>query len=139
MMKIFTDNILSDTCSTVVVAALPFITLGLMGNKPVLYVSISLGTLAMIGLIGSIVFKKLFLNERLLKAVRILNGDYLLPYVIALSAMILQCNGVDAVFGLWIALGMFILMVSGTVFVNVAQKKKMNQSRGDDSLSQEFH
>jgi hypothetical protein len=53
--------------------------------------------------------------------------------------MILQCNGVDAVFGLWIALGLFILMVSGTVFVNVAQKKKMNQSRGDDSLSQEFH
>ncbi len=52
---------------------------------------------------------------------------------------ILQCNGVDAVFGLWIALGLFILMVSGTVFVNVAQKKKMNQSRGDDSLSQEFH
>ena len=56
-----------------------------------------------IRLYPGIVFKKRFLNERLLKAVRILKGDYLLPYVISLSAMILQCNGVDAVFGLrWV-------------------------------------
>lgn len=104
IIHIFEDSIAEGTAK-LMAASMPFITIGLLGNPTVTYISVATGLVAMIALIIRV--SLLMANKRGITRDNIFNniiGDLLsFPYAIALSSAILMTNGIDATSGLWFA------------------------------------
>ncbi len=108
----FRKGMLQETCSDILAASLPFITLGLLGDKLVLYVSVSIGVMALVTLIACLLLKnRKFTNTPL--AFR--PHDFALSYAFALSAAILDSKGIDASLVYWTALILAILAIGNTL------------------------
>lgn len=97
----------------ILVATLPFVTLGMLGNDIVLYVSLAVGMLAL----AALVVRAISLSG---KRHEIVDGDSFgecvddllsFPYAITLSSTILALNGVDASPGFWLSAGLVPLTV----------------------------
>lgn len=112
----FNNNSLGDLCSAITAATLPFITLGFLGDNVVLYISISIGILSLIGLVLSMLCKN---NKRAYCLLKPLFKDFSLPYALTLSSLILKNNGIDATIGLWISAILCILTVlTNLIYIN---------------------
>lgn len=116
---IFRRNTPTAICSDILSATLPFITIGLMNDKPVLYISVIVGSMALIGLILCVLFKSHIPSD---KPVPVLPQDFSLPYAIALSTTILKHNDIDFPLGFWVSLFLSILVISN-IFTTRVRKK----------------
>lgn len=98
--------------SNVIGATLPFITLGLLGNRIVLYISVSIGCLALVMLVSALLLKS---RSDFGKSLISLFQGLFLPYAIALSALILYDKGYDVSVVLWISLLLAILIIGSNI------------------------
>lgn len=116
----FERNSLSEICSEILAATLPFITVGFLGNSLILYISLTIGIIALLGLGICIILKNKLSAYRLEK---IQPQDFSLPYAIALSSAILSNHGIDANIGYWVALGLCVLTIGSLLTDNKDSKK----------------
>lgn len=120
------NNIFSEICSKITAGVLPFIALGFIGDTLILYISLSIGTAAVIGLISSIVLRKKLRKHQSSKLIRVFDQDLSFPYAMALSSTILICNGIDAGIGLWFSLALFVLIFLSCLLPDRTCRKDMH-------------
>ena len=111
--EIFKDS-LADGAAKVLTATLPFITLGMLGNEWMAYISCAIGIIAMVVL--AVRFFTLLKDRTKVRKVELLDkavGDPF-PYSMTLCAAILMQAGIDAVYGLWFG-GLLAVGVLGSV------------------------
>lgn len=102
---IFFKDAAVDSAAKVLFAMLPLITIGMMGMRLLLWLSVAVGVLSCLVMIIRIVlilkkkqsFQK---NSTFAKVIGNLLG---LPYALVLSSLILILNGIESSLGLWIA------------------------------------
>lgn len=117
----FARNSLPTICSEILAATLPFVTIGLLGDRITLYISLSIGVLSLLFLGLSILFKSKIPIYRFNK---IQPQDFSLPYAIALSATILRNNGINASIGFWFSIGLsFLIIISNVIIVQKDSKR----------------
>ena len=117
----FKKNSISDLSSIILGAVLPFLTIGMLGNKIILYISAAVGILALTLFVYGFFRKYQLQVENILhKVIEILG----LPYGIALSAAILDQNGIDASIGYWFSLLVIILAISSVANTIFDRSKK---------------
>lgn len=109
MIKLFHANQFADTCSNIMVATLPFITVGMLGNPVVLYISTAVGGIFLIGFLYSLISRKCISATLSDKMAQIIRDLLSLPYAFALSSVILMSRGINADEGLWFALFLAIV------------------------------
>ena len=115
----FGRNTFSSICSEILAATIPFITIGLLGDKLVLYISLTVGSIALLGLVLCILLRNKMLSYKAI----ILPQDFSYPYVIALSATILKQNGIDASLEFWFSLFLTIAIIITNLFISKYSKK----------------
>lgn len=101
---IFKDRVV-DSASKLLSAMLPVITIGMLGMRGLLWISVTIGVFSLGVMITRSVLilkKKTAVSDSsaFAKVVWNLLG---LPYALALSSLILMVNGMDASMGLWLA------------------------------------
>lgn len=116
----FARNSLPTICSEILAATLPFITIGLLGDRIILFISLNIGVISLLLLGLSILFKSKIPFYRFDK---IQPQDFSLPYAIALSAAILKNNGINASIGFWCSLGLSIIIISNIFIVQKDSKR----------------
>ncbi len=113
--EIFKDS-LADGAAKVLAATLPFITLGMLGNEWMSYVSCAIGIIAAVVVV--VRFLSLLKDTTKVRKVELLDkavSDILsFPYAMALCSAILMQAGIDASYGLWFG-GLLALGVIGSV------------------------
>lgn len=117
--KIFGRNTSAAVCSEILAATLPFITIGLLGDKLILYISLTVGSIALLGLILCVLLKNRMPSYKAI----ILPQDFSYPYAIALSAIILKQHNIDASFELWLSLFLTIAVIITNIFIKPRTKK----------------
>ena len=117
----FERNSLPATCSEILAAALPFITIGLLGDRLILYISLTVGIIALLGL-GLCILLKNKMPFR--NSVKINLQDFSLPYAIALSSAIVRSNGIDASIGFWFSLGLTVIIIIGVLIPKKGSDKQ---------------
>lgn len=104
----FNRQSLGAVCANILAATLPFITLGLLGESLVLYISIFIGVVSLTGLLICTVLKR---THKVPYVITSIIDDLSLPYAITLSSLILKNKGIDFVIGLWVALILCVLIL----------------------------
>jgi len=104
LLSLFKDVVV-DSASKLLSAMLPLITIGMLGMRGVLWISVTIGVFSLAVMITRSVLilkKKTAVSDSsaFAKVVWNLLG---LPYALALSSLILMVNGMDASIGLWLA------------------------------------
>lgn len=115
----FGDDVLSEFWTTVIGATLPLLTLGLLGDRCLLYVSATVGGIALVMLVAGWVFG---VGSEVGSVVMTLSKGLSLPYVIALCSWIMEGRGLNALAGLWISLALAVLMLVGNVITLTRRK-----------------
>lgn len=122
--EIFKDS-LADEAAKVLTATLPFITLGMLGNEWMAYISCAIGIIAMVVL--AVRFFTLLKDRTKVRKVELLDkavGDLLsFPYSMTLCAAILMQAGIDAVYGLWFD-GLLAVGVLGSVLSDKTARER---------------
>ncbi|MDE5814163.1 MAG: hypothetical protein K2H72_07755 [Muribaculaceae bacterium] len=110
-MKIISnDDAYADALSTAAFATIPFIIFGVIGHPVVLYVSSALGILLFCGfLIRFAVNQHNHSTIRTSKWIADFMSLLQLPYVFAVSALILIADGIDATIIMWFCLAVAVL------------------------------
>ncbi len=83
-------------------------------NQVVLYVSVIVGVVALLGMVWGLVFKDKCATW--MQCCRIELRDLMFPYAFALSALILEQNGIDATLGLWFAIALAAVVIIASLF-----------------------
>ena len=104
----FSRNSLSNICAEIIGATIPFMTIGFLGDRIVLYISLTVGIVALLCLVLSILLQY---KIPICRFTKVQPQDFSYPYVIALSTAILKSHGIDASFGYWFALGLCVLII----------------------------
>lgn len=94
-----------DSAAKLLSAMLPLITIGMLGMRELLWISVTIGVLSvavMITRIALILKKKIAVSDSSVFA-RIVWNLLGLPYALVLSSLILMIKGMDVSIGLWIA------------------------------------
>lgn len=107
-------NPFTDACASIAAAVFPFVTLGFLGNRVVLYVSLFVGVVALCGLVCGLLFKDKCASW--MQHCNMTLRDLMFPYAFALSALILEQNGIDATLGLWFALALAATVIIVSLF-----------------------
>lgn len=94
-------------CLQIMIAPLPFMAIGMLGENAIIYPASAVG---IIGLIGAIVGMATKPNPLFAKIGSIRLGDYFFPYVIALSTAIYESHGAHVTFGYWFSLALVLLV-----------------------------
>lgn len=110
-MKLFKDDSYTSMFFKIMTASLPFITIGMLGNRLVMYISCAVGGLALIGGIARLCSKSECSYRTELS--RDVDEILQLPYAIALSSCIASAFGIKAEMGLWFALALSVFIVLG--------------------------
>lgn len=107
------EDAYAETFLNISVATLPLITLGWLGSRLLLYISATVGSVALLGFVIRICMiasgrtKNTSVGAGLRQSVR----DMFFPYVFVLSSLILMHNGLDASIGLWFATAFALLII----------------------------
>lgn len=104
LLLLFKDVVV-DSAAKLLSAMLPLITIGMLGMRGLLWISVTIGVLSvavMITRITLILKKKIAVSDSSAFA-RIVWNLLGLPYALVLSSLILMINGMDVSIGLWIA------------------------------------
>ena len=111
MKKIFSDFYLR-TYAQILLFLLPFLTLGLLGEEIVLYLSASIEAICLLALIARFFtyLKNHKVADRPKWADEVL-GMMTLPYSMALSSLILIKSGIEAQSGIWLAIIFTVLII----------------------------
>lgn len=104
-------------CACVASAVFPFVALGFLGNRLLLYVSVIVGVVALLGMVWGLLFKDKCASW--LQHSNLELRDLMFPYAFGLSALILEQNGIDATLGLWFAL----LLAATVIIVSLLPRK----------------
>ncbi|MDE6379215.1 MAG: hypothetical protein K2L11_01985 [Muribaculaceae bacterium] len=107
----------ADALSTAAFATIPFIIFGVIGHPVVMYVSSALGILLFCGfLIRFAVNQHNHSTIRTSKWLSNLMSLLQLPYVFAVSALILISDGIDATIVMWFCLAVAVLGAIWCIF-----------------------
>lgn len=108
------ENPFVAACGCVASAVFPFVTLGFLGNRVVSYVSVIVGVVAISGMGYGLLFKDKCASW--MQHCNMTLRDLMFPYAFALSALILEQNGIDATLGLWFAIALAATVIIASLF-----------------------
>lgn len=112
MKDIFKDNRDAEFCSDVAAASLPFITVGMFGQTIILWISIAIGVMALIGMVLFLIWSnRLKKNE----SWPVSPGRFFFPYVIVLGSAIVGSHGINADVGYVLGAILFVGALSSTL------------------------
>jgi len=116
------EKTLISLFARILIATLPFITVGMLGSPVVLYSATAVGVAALAGMVVCIC---LYMKKKTWavasSSLRGTVNDLLsLPYAMALSSVIPRVVGIDTTAGLWLAL----IFCPFCIFANLHPKKK---------------
>ena len=106
----------------------PFVTLGSLGNSFVYYTALIVSGLSLIVFFARYIYcikRKLIIKSSLLPY---FIRDCMLPYSIALSALILHPNGRDCKSALWLALILLVIISITYIFAKIMMKKQRREN-----------
>lgn len=110
---IFEDTYI-ESFSKIICASLPFITVGMLWNSVILYVSVAIGVLSLAALVvrmATVCFKKCAVEGSQTAFSRDVNNLLALPYAMALSTAIATGAGFDVSFTYWLALFLGVVTI----------------------------
>lgn len=109
---IFEDTYM-ESFLRIMCASLPFITVGMLWNSVILYVSVAVGVLALAALIArmAVCLKRCTVEEEPTAFSRDVDNLLALPYAMALSTAIAMGAGFNVSFIYWVALFLGVMMV----------------------------
>lgn len=113
MGKFFRSNRCADSCAKIMGAALPFITIGLLGNSTILYIAVTVGAVAFLGFLWFLVARNPLPEGMAAKLDHTVNNLIFAAYPFALSGAIMIERGLEAYEALW-----FALFVAALVIIN---------------------
>lgn len=111
-IRIFEDTYM-ESFFRIMCASLPFLTVGMLWNNVILYVSVAIGVLALAASIArmTVCFKRRAVEKEPSAFSKDVNDLLALPYAMALSTAIAVGAGFDVSFTYWLALFLGAVMV----------------------------